>query len=416
MSNQTAIVVGGGVIGSFTAYYLTELGWSVTLLERDRIGSGASHGNCGYICPSHAMPLSGPGVVAKTLPTLLKRDSALSIPPRFDPALWSWLLRFRSECTRDKMLATARGRAALLNLSKQLYDGLFADGILQCEYKPVGLLNAYRSQRDFEQFAATADLLQNEFGIETTRFDGDAVTRFEPALKPGLAGGWLYPNDGHVRPDKLMSSLHTELLNRGVNIHERTTVELFQIETHCCRGVKTSAGQFDADAVILANGAEASRWSKTLGCPVAVQPGKGYSMTMPALPHQPQVPIIFEESHVAVTPLENAFRVGSTMEFAGYSRELNPRRIALLRRAANSHLVDDIPEQVDETWCGWRPMSADGLPFLGPVPAASNLHLAAGNGMIGLATGSGTGKLVAQLVAGVETSIDPIPYRPNRFA
>lgn len=414
MSNPTAIVVGGGLIGSFTAYYLAEMGWSVTLLERDRMGSGASHGNCGYVCPSHAMPLSGPGVIAKTLPTLLQRDSALSIPPRWDPALWRWLWRFRSECSREKMMATAQGRAALLQQSKRLYEDLFANDVLDCEFKPRGLLTAYRSQHEFESFATTAELLKAEFGIETTRFDSESLVEFEPALRPGLAGGWLYNDDGHVRPDKLMSSLHQRLVERDVDVREQTALTAFRFEAGRVRAVVADELELEADAVVLANGAEASKWGKSLGCHVPIQPGKGYSMTMPALPHQPAVPIIFEESHVAVTPMEGAFRVGSTMEFAGYSRALTPKRLSLLRRAANVHLVDTIPENVDETWCGWRPMSADGLPFLGPVPAATNLFLASGSGMIGLATGPGTGQLVARLIAGETPEIDPHPYRIDR--
>ena len=414
MSEQVAIVVGGGLIGSFTAYYLAEFGWSVTLIERDRIGSGASHGNCGYVCPSHALPLSGPGVISKTLPTLLQRDSALSIPPRWDPALWRWLLRFSGQCSHDKMMAAARGRAALLKQSKSLYDELFASGELECEFKPRGLLTVYRSPEEFESFAQTAAMLEKEFGIETTRFDRDDVVEFEPALKPGLAGGWLYNDDGHVRPDKLMRALHNRMIERGVEVREHTSLTSFRFETGRVRAVATDHGEIDADAVVLANGAEASKWGKSLGCSVPIQPGKGYSMTMAALPHQPQVPIIFEESHVAVTPMDGAFRVGSTMEFAGYSRKLNPKRLSLLRRAANAHLVDTIPEQVDETWCGWRPMSADGLPFIGPVPAAENLFLASGSGMIGLATGPATGQLVAEMVAGHPTCVDQTVYRVNR--
>jgi D-amino-acid dehydrogenase len=137
---------------------------------------------------------------------------------------------------------------------------------------------------------------------------------------------------------------------------------------------------------------------------------------MQRLRNQPKIPMIFEEHHVAVTPLESGFRVGSTMEFTGYDRSINPKRLALLRKSAAEHLEEPLPETVDEEWAGWRPMSVDGLPCIGRAPADGNLIVAAGNGMIGLATAPATGKLVAEIASEQTPHIDAVPYSLSRFA
>ena len=163
---RSAIVIGGGLVGCSSAYYLCREGWKVTLLERQRIGSGASHGNCGYVCPSHAMPLSGPGVVARTLSSLLKRDAPLSIPARFDPGLWRWLLQFTRQCSTDRMMHAANGRNALLTSSMSLYHEFVQEESIDCEWTDRGLLLVYKSANDFDGYKETVELLTRQFEIE----------------------------------------------------------------------------------------------------------------------------------------------------------------------------------------------------------------------------------------------------------
>ena len=412
---RSAIVIGGGLIGCASAYYLCRQGWSVTLLERQRIGSGASHGNCGYVCPSHAMPLSGPGVVAHTLPSLFKRDSPLAIPPRFDPALWKWLIQFTRLCTNDRMMHAAKGRHALLVSSMNLYREIVQEESIDCEWTDHGLLLVYKSQKDFDGYKAMAELLMREFEIEAVRYCGEEVKELEPALKSGMAGGWHFPGDAHVRPDKMLAGMKRAIEQRGGVIREN--VEVLSLSTEAGRvvAVETTAGAMTADLTVLATGAEAPQFAKAIGCRLPIQPGKGYSLTMAPLKNPPCIPMIFEEHHVAVTPLEGAFRVGSTMEFTGYDRSLNAKRLALLRKSAAEHLEEPLPEKVDEEWAGWRPMSVDGLPCIGRAPGASNLIVAAGNGMIGLATAPATGRLVAEIASEETPHLDAAPYSLSRF-
>jgi D-amino-acid dehydrogenase len=414
--SRSAIVIGGGLVGCSSAYYLCRDGWDVTLLERQKIGSGASHGNCGYVCPSHAMPLSGPGVVAHTFPSLFKRDAPLSIPARFDPSLWKWLLQFTRQCTNDRMMHAANGRNALLASSMSLYREIVREESIDCEWTDRGLLLVYKSAKDFNGYKATAELLQREFAIKAVSYAGEAVKELEPSLKSGMAGGWHFPGDAHVRPDKLLDGLKTAIDRHGGVIREN--VEVFSLRRDGVRvaSVETSQGSLTADVIVLATGAEAPQFAKAIGCHLPIQPGKGYSLTMQPLRNQPKIPMIFEEHHVAVTPLESGFRVGSTMEFTGYDRSINPKRLALLRKSAAEHLEEALPETVDEEWAGWRPMSADGLPCIGRAPGSHNLIVAAGNGMIGLATAPATGMLVAEIASEQTPHIDAAPYSLSRFA
>lgn len=412
---RSAIIIGGGLVGCASAYYLCHEGWKVTLLERQRVGSGASHGNCGYVCPSHAMPLSGPGVVAHTLPSLFKRDAPLSIPARFDPGLWKWLLQFAQQCSIDRMILAATGRNALLSSSMSLYREIVRKESIDCEWSDRGLLLVYKSGKDFEGYVETAALLKREFEIDAVAYPGEAVKELEPSLKSGMAGGWHFPGDAHVRPDKLLTGLKRAIERRGGEIREGAEVLALRREGNRVASVETSRGSLGADLVVLATGAEAPKFDGVIGCRLPIQPGKGYSLTMQRLKNQPTIPMIFEEHHVAVTPLELGFRVGSTMEFTGYDRSINPKRVALLRKSAADHLEEPLPVTVEEEWVGWRPMSVDGLPCIGRAPAASNLIVAAGNGMIGLATAPATGKLVAEIASGHTPHIDATPYSLSRF-
>ncbi len=413
---RSAIVIGGGLVGCSAAYYLCRAGWSVTLLERMKIGSGASHGNCGYVCPSHAMPLSGPGVVAHTLPSLFKRDAPLAIPPRFDPSLWKWLLQFTRQCTNDRMMHAAAGRNALLASSMTLYREIIRDEAIDCEWSDKGLLLVYKSVKDFDGYRSTAELLKREFDIDAVCYPGEAVKELEPSLRSGMAGGWHFPADAHVRPDKLLAGFKLALEERGSVIREDVEVYSLNQAGDRIASVETALGSFTADEIVLATGAEAPLFAKAIGCVLPIQPGKGYSLTMRPLTRQPKIPMIFEKHHVAVTPMESGFRVGSTMEFTGYDRSINRKRLALLRKSAFEHLEEPLPETVDEERAGWRPMSVDGLPCIGRAPAASNLIVAAGNGMIGLASAPATGLLVAEIASGQTPHIDAEPYSLSRFA
>ena len=414
--SQRAVVIGGGVVGAASAYYLNQSGWQVTIIEQKGFGSGAAHGNCGYVCPSHILPLPQPGVMGKTLKAMFSPKSPFSIKPRFDLALWSWLLQFARHCNEKDMLATGVTLQRMLNSSKALYEELFANEPIDAEWQESGILYPFRHEAGMEHFAENDKFLREHFNHGADRYDSDEVVKLEPALKSGLAGGWHFPGDAHLRPDKLMSSWKTLLESQGVTILEWHQFQGFSNEKkpRASRAV-TSKGDVEADAFVVATGAWTPLLNQHLGCKVPIQPGKGYSMTMARPKLCPKMPLIFEEHRVAVTPWPSGYRLGSIMEFAGYDETINPKRIEMLRAGASHYLHEPTAEPVVEQWYGWRPMTPDSLPIIDRSPALENVFIAAGHNMIGVSMATATGKLITELLNGAPTHIPVEPMSVKRF-
>jgi D-amino-acid dehydrogenase len=415
MSTGRVIVVGGGVIGASCAYYLSRAGWSVEIVDRGEFGAGCSHGNCGFVCPSHVLPLAEPGAVGRTLKAMLSKNSPFYVKPRLDFALWSWLWRFTRRCNHDSMMQAGRAIQSLLNSSRALYDELMRTEPFDCEWETRGMLFVFRTREGMDHYAKTVELVQKSFDLNAERFGGDALIAVEPALKPGLAGGWLYRTDAHLRPDRLMASWRRVLAAHGVTIRERCAMKGFAGEHGRVRAIHTAAGDLDADAVAIAMGALTPMLNTNLGCKIPIQPGKGYSITMPRPARCPSYPLIFEEHRVAVTPMKSGYRLGSTMEFAGYDTTLNRRRLDLLKEGAQHYLHEPYCDPVQEEWYGWRPMTPDSVPIIDRSPAYSNVLIAAGHNMLGLSMAPATGKLVAEMLSGDKTHVDVSPYAIARF-
>lgn len=415
MAHGRVIVVGSGVIGVACAYYLSRAGWTVTIVERGAFARGCSHGNCGFVSPSHPLPLAEPGAVRKTLQALFRANAPFYIKPRFDPALWSWLFGFARRCNARAMLEAGHACQALLNSAMSLYRQLIDEERLDCEWQNRGVLLVYQSRLEMEHYAETEQLLRESFHLPATRYDGPALVEREPALKPGLAGGWHYAMDAHLRPDKLMSSWRHVLEKRGVALEEQCEVLGFASENGQARALVTSRGDLPAEAFVIAAGAWTPLLQKQLGCKIPIQPGKGYSLTMPRPRICPAIPLLFMQHKVAVTPMDSGYRLGSTLEFSGYDATLKRRRIELLRAGASHYLLEPHCEPVEEEWFGWRPMTYDGKPIIDRSPIAKNVIIAAGHNMLGLSMAPATGKLVAELLGGLTPHIETAPYLASRF-
>jgi D-amino-acid dehydrogenase len=414
MVSGRVVVVGGGVVGACCAYYLAKAGCRVTLLDGGKFGAACSHANCGYVCPSHILPLASPGAIWSTFKTLFQWNSPLKIRAGVILGNMGWFLGFARKCNQQDMLKAGRGIQALLNSSRHLFDELIAEEGIDCEWETKGLLFVFRRQKHFDHYAHTDELLRSQFGMSAKRFDTESLAALEPALKPGMAGGYLYQSDAHLRPDRLMAELKRILVARGVEICENSEVLSF-VKTNLVTAVRTHGRDFSADQFVIATGAWTPLLNQELATRVPIQPGKGYSLTMPRPKLCPTYPLIFEEHRVAVTPFRSGYRLGSTMEFAGYDASLNRSRLGLLTDAAKLYLRDPLAEPVQEEWWGWRPMTFDGLPIIDRVPVANNVIVAAGHNMLGLSMATATGKLVAEMLTGNSPHIDPAPYTLQRF-
>ena len=416
MTTRTSdvLVLGGGVIGLACAYYLLAAGRSVTVLEQGTAGCAASHGNCGTLTPSHAAPLAMPGTIATALRWLLKPEAPLRIAPRVDPALLRWLLGFAAHCNwRDALHATA-AKAPLLQRSRLLIEELVRTEGLDCEFEASGTLNVFRDRSAFEQACGLHERLA-DFAPPVEVLDEATTLAREPALKRGIAGALFHPGDAQLRPDRYVAELARVVRAKGGVIEERTRIDTILRERGRITRVRTSQGDFGGRDIVFALGAWSPRFARSLGLRIPIQPGKGYSITYTRPVLCPRIPLTLKEPSVCVTAWGSGYRLGSTMEFAGYDTRLNRVRLDALRHGAAQFLHEPEGPAVVEEWYGWRPMTPDDLPVLGRVEGIDNLLMATGHGMLGVTMSAGTGLLVSELACGRSPSLDCTPFAPARF-
>ena len=409
------LILGGGVIGLACAYYLLEAGRGVTVLEQGTAGCGSSHGNCGTLTPSHATPLAMPGVIGPALRTLFDPDAPLRIAPRFDPRLWKWLFGFARRCNWNDFRAATRAKAPLLLESRRLIEALIAKESLDCEFESSGTLYVFRNEAEFERSRWLPQAL-GEIGLPIETLEGAAVDAMEPALKPGAAGGYFNPGDAHLRPNRYVEGLAALVRKKGGTIEEGARIESVAREGTRIVRVATGRGDFSGREVVLALGAWSPTLARQVGLDLPIQPGKGYSITYERPKLAPRIPLVLKERSVCVTAWSSGYRLGSTMEFAGYDTSLNRTRLEALRRGAAEYLHEPEGPAVVEEWYGWRPMTPDDLPMLGRAPGIENLVLATGHGMLGVSMSAITGLLVSEVVTGRPPSLDLAPYLVSRFA
>ena len=232
------VVIGGGVIGAMCAWSLSNAGCQVTIVDRDRYGAACSHGNCGYVSPSHVLPLCQPGAIPKTLKAMLKSNSPFAIKPRLSLDFASWFFHFARRCNQADMMSAGVGRHALLQSSKLLYQKLITDHGIECEWQESGLLFVFDEEKEFHAYGQTESLIRENFGVAGTPYDGQQLVELEPAIKPGFGGAWHYEGDCHMRPDKLMSALRERLEQRGVEIVDGFPVDRFIRENGDARTIQ----------------------------------------------------------------------------------------------------------------------------------------------------------------------------------
>lgn len=412
-STPDVLIVGAGVIGLAAAHALLRAGRSICVLDQGAPGSGASHGNCGTITPSHAPPLSAPGVVARALRWMFTADAPLYIPPRWDPALWAWLARFAARSGAATWLSSARAKAALLHDSRQRLQRLIEDAELDCGFEESGLLYVFRDERALDtQWAEHRSL--DGLGIAAERWSVAQTLEAEPLLRPGTAGAIHFPGDACLRPDRYVAELARAVRELGGEI--RSDAEVVELDPQHAAVRLRDGSRLEGGQLLIACGAWSPRFAKAMRVRVPIQPGKGYSLTYPRPSQAPRRPMVLRERSVCVTTWADGLRLGSTMEFSGYDASLNPTRLAALQRGAAGYLDLELDAARAEPWFGWRPMTYDDLPMIGALPGAPKAFLAAGHGMLGVSMSVGTAALLTALMTGAESAIDPRPYRPERFA
>ena len=414
VDKKEVIIIGGGVIGLACAHYLIDCGTNVRVIERDKIGEGSSHGNCGLLCFSDVIPLCSPGKIKHEVIRTLKGISPLHIKPTLDIKRLIWLLKFASKCNTQHMIRAAKQKFEILNYSISLFDTLLDLDGMCCDFEKKGILTVFKSRENFEKYKGTNEFL-DAHKVGAQRIEKEVLHQLEPALSSDISGAWLNPADWHLRPDMLMSSWKKYLSQQGVIFEEYCKLLNFEINGSSIIGVDTVKGRFEADTFILATGAWSPLTAKQLKLDIPVQPGKGYSITMEKPGICPSHPCVFYEKDVVATPWNSAYRLGGTMEFSGYDDYLNPKRLSKLISGAKEYLKEPAGQPVIEQWTGLRPMTFDDLPIIDRAPSQDNLIIATGHGMLGLTLATGTGKIICDMVYNRTPEINITPFGLDRF-
>ncbi|HSH74178.1 MAG TPA: FAD-dependent oxidoreductase [Longimicrobiales bacterium] len=404
MSGPRVVVVGGGVIGISCAYYLARGGARVVVLERERLGAGASSGNAGTVSPGHP-PLNRPGRVGRALRQMLDPTSPLYIRPSWNPGLWRWLTGFARYCTADHLASAMNVMAPLGRDSLALFDELVSEERIECEYRREGYYDVCSTDEGLAEAREEADLA-SRYGYAIESVDGDELRRREPALGPLAIGGVFYPEAATLDPQLFLTRLARAAERRGATVRGGVDVASIRVEGGRVRGVATRGGGVEeADAVVLATGPFSLTLARRAGRRVPVQPGKGYHRDIPIGPNgapKLRIACVLHETAVFCTPMETSLRLAGTMEFSGVNRVMRRARLEQLTRAGRDFFPGLGPARPVSEWCGLRPMSVDGVPIVGPLDGVEGVSVATGHGMLGLTLAPVTGEMIANHVLRLE--------------
>lgn len=416
MKNQDEdiLIIGGGIVGVCSAYYLLKAGRKVTLLEQTDLSNGCSFGNAGIIVPSHSIPLPEPGVVKQAVKWMFNPKSPFYIKPRLDFTLLSWLWKFRSNCNEKTMLNHLSVLATLTQASLSLYDELIETEDLDCDYNHLGSLYLFKTNHGFEDGLKEASLME-EYGITSKQLNPEESRNLDPNISPQIAGAIYFKNDANINPDQFVQGLSKRCQEQGGIIRTATKVLGFEISDDRISTVYTNNRNYHPKQVILAAGS----WSQTivedLQINIHVQPAKGYSVTFKHPPINLKYPLLLSEAKIGVNPMGPLLRFAGTFELSGFNFNIDQRRVNSILDAPKSYLTGNHRYLPENIWCGLRPVTPDGLPIIGPASHVTNLILATGHAMIGVTLGPITGKIVSEIACGTNHIIDPSPLHLNRF-
>ena len=413
------LVLGAGVIGTSVAYYLARDGHEVQVLDRqDGPALETSFANAGEVSPGYSAPWAGPGVPVKAIKWMLMTHSPLVIWPLLDPAMWRWGLAMLANCTERAYALNKSRMVPIAEYSRDCLKALRAETGIAYDERALGTLQLFRTQKQLDGIAGDVAVLE-QYGVPYEVLDREGFVRVEPALamtKEKFVGALRLPGDETGDCFKFTNRLAAMAQGLGVSFRWGTNIEALELQSGRIRGVRADAGLQIADRYVVALGSYSPLLLRPVGLRIPVYPVKGYSITLPITDPQfaPESTIMDETHKVAVTRLGERIRVGGTAELAGYSLNLREAR-----RATLNHVVSDLfPKGGDVSqasfWCGLRPMTPDGTPLIGPTPLP-NLLLATGHGTLGWTMAAGTGRVIADVVAGRKPEIDIAGLTMSRY-
>jgi len=413
------IILGSGVIGVTTAYYLGRAGHEVTVVDRQAEPAlETSFANAGEVSPGYSSPWAGPGVPVKAIKWLLMRHGPLVIWPKLDPVMWWWMFKLLRNCTAERYAINKSRMIPIAEYSRDRLRALRDEIGITYDERSQGTLQLFRKQKQLDGTAGDIAVLK-QYGVPYEVLDPAGCIAAEPGLaasKVKFVGGLRLPQDETGDCHMFTQALAKEAAKLGVQFKFNTGIERLETDGGKITGVVTSAGLLKADAYVAALGSWSPRMLKPIGIPVPVYPVKGYSITVPVIDADgAPVSTVMDESYkVAITRLGDRIRVGGTAEISGYSNTLDAARRATLDHS----LTDMFPRGGDLStatfWCGLRPMTPDGPPIIGAT-RYSNLHLNTGHGTLGWTMACGSGRALADLMSGRKPDIDVSELSVSRY-
>lgn len=414
-----AIIIGGGIIGLSSAYYLNQSGWDVTVLDKGDFNDNCSYGNCGYICPSHFIPLATPGIVKQGLKWLWNSKSPFYVQPRLDWNLISWGMKFMRSATPKHVEDSAVPLRDIAILSKAEYEKWLNIPAFDFAYEKKGLLEIFQTEKGAEHAHHSFEKAI-ELGLTDTKLlSKDELAALEPQTRINALGAVHFNCDAHCYPNKLMQNLIAYLKSKGVKLAGNQEVISFEKANSKISKVITAADSFAADEIIIASGSWSKQTAALLDTKIPLMPGRGYSITLENSSYKVNYPSVLIEGRAAITPMDgNKIRFGGTMEITSHKTPPRMNRVQGILDAVKRFYPEfDVPFPAKENiWYGYRPCSADGLPYIGRVKKWSNLVIATGHSMLGLSLGAGTGKLVDEIINSRKYSMDITDFNPERFS
>jgi D-amino-acid dehydrogenase len=410
------VIAGAGIMGLFTAYYLVREGREVILIDKERPNVNCSSGNAGMIVPSHVIPLAAPGVVSKGIRWIMSSGSPFSVKFRFSREWiqWGWIF-YRSANKRhvDKNFMPLRN---ISMYSKELYLSFMENHADQdFLWKEKGLLMLYKSIAG-EKDEINAAKIASAAGLKPEILSLKDVRKYEPSVNDSVRGGVLYPEDATLSPSLLTGFLYRYLEANGVRIINRQEVISVVTRKRKVLAVKTKSEEIPCRYLIICAGAYSSQLARQLSLNMPIMAGKGYSFMVPNSMGLSQ-PAILSEKKVTVSPFGRNVRFGGTMEITDFTAGHNPVHVRNIAGSINEYYTSEamVVPDMSSVWSGLRPVSPDGLPYIGPTSLWKNVLFGTGHSMIGISLAPATGKILAGFVSNRKPLVSIENYSPDRF-
>jgi len=407
MSRSVAII-GGGISGICSAYYLHKSGFDVSLFDSSELGRECSYGNAGLIVPSHFETLANPGILKKGIKWMLNPNSPFFLKPRLDLKLLSWIINFNTHCNNKHVEENKHFLRDINLYSLDLYKELYNCDDFDFDLQQNGLLMLCQKDSSLKEEEHVVKIAK-DLGLNADILNSDELKKLEPNASFNCLGASYFKDDSMIQPYDFMMSIKKYLLKNGVKIHEGCTIKDFQVENNKIESIVSTEGDyFTADEFVLTSGVLSYELARKLDLNLLMQAGKGFSFKVEKNAAMNfKTPLILVEQKVAVTPYDSYVRFGGTMMISGNDLSINKRRVNNIKNAANNYIKDLDIQNSDMTdmWAGLRPCSPDGLPYIGKCEI-SNLVVATGHAMMGVSLGPATGKIVTDLLTETKTQID----------